>query len=49
MATRPHQGDPSVRWPLARPVVTGALRFEATGGDAQYSVSEIAVFGVPAP
>jgi hypothetical protein len=49
MATRPQQGDASVRWPLARPVVTDALRFEATSGDAQYSVSEIAVFGVPAP
>lgn len=49
MATRPQQGDASVRWPLTRPVVTDALRFEATGGDAQYSVSEIAVFGVPAP
>jgi len=49
MATRPHQGDASVRWPLARPVVTDALRFEAMGGDAQYSVSEIAVFGMPAP
>jgi hypothetical protein len=49
MATRPDQGDASVRWPLARPVVTDALRFEATSGDAQYSVSEIAVFGVPAP
>ena len=49
MATRPHQGDASVRWPLARPVVTDALRFEAMGGDAQYSVSEIAVFGLPAP
>jgi hypothetical protein len=49
MATRPQQGDASVRWSLGRPVVTGALRFEATGGDAQYSVSEIAVFGQPAP
>jgi len=49
MATRPQQGDASVRWPLARPVVTDALRFEATSGDAQYSVSEIAVFGVPVP
>jgi hypothetical protein len=49
IATRPQQGDPSVRWPLARPVVTDALRFEATSGDAQYSVSEIAVFGRPAP
>jgi hypothetical protein len=49
MATRPQQGNPSLRWPLARPVVTDALRFEATSGDAQYSVSEIAVFGVPAP
>ncbi len=49
MATRPDQGDASVRWSLARPVVTDALRFEATSGDAQYSVSEIAVFGVPAP
>jgi len=49
LATRPHQGDASVRWPLGRPVVTDALRFEATSGDAQYSVSEIAVFGVPAP
>ena len=49
MATRPQQGDASVRWPLARPVVTDALRFEATSGDAQYSVSEIAVFGQPAP
>jgi hypothetical protein len=48
MATRPQQGDASVRWPLGRPVVTDALRFEATSGDAQYSVSEIAVFGVPA-
>ncbi len=49
MATRPQQGDASVRWPLARPVVTSALRFEATSGDEQYSVSEIAVFGQPAP
>jgi hypothetical protein len=49
MATRPDQGDASVRWPIAPPVVTDALRFEATSGDAQYSVSEIAVFGVPAP
>ncbi len=49
MATRPDQGDASVRWPLERPVVTDALRFEATSGDAQYSVSEIAVFGRPAP
>ena len=49
IATRPQQGDASVRWRLARPVVTNALRFEATGGDAQYSVSEIAVFGQPAP
>lgn len=49
MATRPQQGDASVRWPLARPVVTDALRLEATSGDAQYSVSEIAVFGQPAP
>ena len=49
MATRPDQGDASVRWPIARPVVTDALRFEALVGDAQYSVSEIAVFGVPAP
>ena len=49
MATRPQQGDASVRWPLARQVVTDALRFEATSGDAQYSVSEIAVFGEPAP
>ena len=49
MATRPDQGDASVRWPLARPVVTDALRLEETSGDAQYSVSEIAVFGVPAP
>jgi hypothetical protein len=35
--------------PLAPSVVTDALRFEATSGDAQYSVSEIAVFGRPAP
>ncbi len=49
MATRPHMGDASIRWALARPVVTDALRFEATSGDAQYSVSEIAVFGVAAP
>jgi hypothetical protein len=68
LATRPHQGDASARWPLTRPVVTDALRFEAnsscesaaTGNlsppqptsapcGAQYSVSEIAVFGVPAP
>jgi hypothetical protein len=49
LATRPHQGDASVRWPLARKVVTDALRFEATSGDAQYSVSEVAVFGQPAP
>jgi hypothetical protein len=49
MATRPQQGDASVRWLLPRPVVTDALRFEATGGDEQYSVSEIAVFGRPAP
>jgi len=38
-----------VRWPLPRPVVTDALRFEATSGDARYSVSEIAVFGQAAP
>lgn len=49
LATRPQQGDASVRWPLAPPVVTDALRFEAAGGDAQYSASEIAVFGQPAP
>jgi hypothetical protein len=49
MATRPQLGDASVRWPLARTVVTDALRFEETSGDAQYSVSEIAVFGQPAP
>jgi hypothetical protein len=67
-ATRPHQGDASARWPLTRPVVTDALRFEANSScesaasgnlsppeptsapcGAQYSVSEIAVFGVPAP
>ncbi len=49
MATRPAQGHPGVHWSLPRPVVTDALRFEATGGDDQYSVSEIAVFGRPAP
>jgi hypothetical protein len=49
LATRPRQGDGSIRQPLASPVVTDALRFEATSGDAQYSVSEIAVFGRPAP
>jgi hypothetical protein len=68
LATRPHQGDASARWPLTRPVVTDALRFEANSScesaasgnlsppeptsapcGAQYSVSEIAVFGVPAP
>ena len=49
MATRPDQSLASVRWSFARPVVTDALRFEATSGDAQYSVSEIAVFGQPAP
>jgi hypothetical protein len=49
MATRPQQGDTSVRWSLERTVVMDALRFEATGGDGQYSVSEIAVFGQPAP
>jgi hypothetical protein len=49
MATRPHQGDASIRWPLPRPVVTDALRFEATSDDDQHSASEIAVFGVPAP
>jgi hypothetical protein len=49
MATRPDQGDASVRWHSARPVVMDALQCEATGGDAQCSVSEIAVFGVPVP
>jgi len=49
MATRPAQGHPGVHWSLPRPVVTDALRFEATSGDNQYSVSEIAVFGRPAP
>jgi hypothetical protein len=49
MATRPQQGDASVRWLREWSVVAGALRFEATSGDAQYSASEIAVFGVPAP
>jgi hypothetical protein len=49
MATRPAQGHPGVHWSLPRPVVTDALRFEATSGDDQYSVSEIAVFGRPAP
>ena len=49
MATRPAQGHPGVHWSLPRPVVTDALRFEAISGDAQYSVSEIAVFGRPAP
>jgi hypothetical protein len=49
MATRPHMGDASIRWAPERPVVTDALRFEATSGDAQYSVSEIAVFGVRVP
>ena len=47
MATRTYEGEG--RWGFWRPVVTDALRFEATSGDAQYSVSEIAVFGVPAP
>jgi hypothetical protein len=49
MATRPAQGHPGVHWTLPRPVVADALRFEATSGDDQYSVSEIAVFGRPAP
>jgi hypothetical protein len=49
LATRPQQEDASVRWRLARPIVTNALRFEATGGDSQYAVSEIAVFGQPSP
>ncbi|HEY6058501.1 MAG TPA: hypothetical protein VIV06_10740 [Candidatus Limnocylindrales bacterium] len=49
MATRPQQGDASVRWPLSPTVVTDMLRFEASSGDGSYSVSEIAVFGHPAP
>jgi hypothetical protein len=49
LATRPRPEDASVRWPFAQAVTTDALRFEATDGDAQYSVSEIAVFGHPAP
>ena len=47
LATRPRLGAASVRLPFAAPVVTNALRFEASSGDAQYSVSEVAVFGQP--
>lgn len=48
MATRPDPLDDTRRQVLPIVVTTDALRLEAEFGDGMYSVSEVAVFGVPA-
>lgn len=49
MQTRPNVNDNSVPYSLPVPIVTNLLKFEATGGDGYYSVSEIQAFGTAAP